>query len=510
MGLSSPASTDSPKIYRAKACIIFVDMVNSTKVWDLIQTNNPTDVQDACWLYLQGLQNEVLRAFIHHPGECEFIKGTGDGFVFHANDVPTAFSASKSASIYVKEFASRSKPLPGTTELRAALENLSFRFVVHWSEEDLVHAAFHLPPQSRQWSDEFGLRPLRSSEQIPFDNPLADPCYPDLFGHNMNYAGRCIHVISGDGIYLTRAAHRCLEGIRGGEKIELDWQIEAWAKGMENYLVFHKYLEDPKQANAAATVESYKTKALVIQRVKPTDHGLFSLANDIFDLNKKTYSRLYAHVFVKFRAHYLGTFYLDSPAESLISEDSDKDRLMFRVEAPDQGLLEEILVNANGGLANLLAKNVSGAGAEGRADTETRFLRATASEDSKGLQCWIQRDGGYAIRMWYCEVFVDRVADIDDITRSFCSKPRYDAVVEAAGKSIHMDLELLELCRLWGKPAIYLLVSRRGPPDSILPPDRMIAGLVAEWGGADRYPFKLTFWRCYDLAHVKYREQEEP
>jgi hypothetical protein len=512
-------SASVSKLKEQKGAIIFADMADSTPLWEMISECEKQApglaIRDQCWEIIRGAQNTVLGSFLDAgPFGCSLIKGLGDGFIFHTDQVQIAYSCAKQADVEARKFVKEElaglaesvksirvvkNDVPRSAEniehlhpstkteksLGDALDSISFRFVVHWTDNVIAADLYMADEKGKLWLDYgTGLISVEHADgktEAPII--VKEPYYPDLFGHDMNYVARCINVAKKSGIYLTDKA---VERIANEQPIPQlstvfdDYRgprVPVSVKGLNAAVAFRQVSSEISDFGDEATIDHYKTKALLIRNVHqhtghPSTNKIFLTVKNLIRGLDKDHKRLHPHIFtVLLTEPSVGLAILISDtvtAGSPVEENSlDKSpKVILRLEGPDQEYLENILASPGGlnWLLDELDLPPGGTKVTERFDTETRFIRTTNDPDHQNgniparavqKQKWARMlaENHTNHPFLYVEVSVDSYDDIDVIAQS---------LIHSVGNHAALGgFTLVELCRLWGKPAIYFILETR-------------------------------------------------
>lgn len=314
-----------------------------------------------------------------------------------------------------------------------------------------------------------------NSQAALFESPQS----PDHFGHHMNYAARCIGIVSKSEIYLTKHAYdRLVES--GDEKIEsqVDWPIViGGVKGLTDSIIMQMIKDKDGEDNRRreATEEAYETKAIVHIPIAEEDgvHRIGALYETLMSKQYKTnlaFHKLLPHLFLILSIDkYLGIFSVppDGPPDaqhasgeengSRTNMDEEKKnnrksapRLILRVECLKSKHLEELLLDkAMQGIMTGNVQSVFTSLPEPPAEvvnTITRFIR-TPSSSSQALWKWASRSCTVSPLVYFLEIQPHNVKDIDTYT---------SRIIDGSSPE---GLNVIEVGRLWGEPSIYAVIS---------------------------------------------------
>jgi len=420
-----------------ETCLVFADMIGSTKLWaDALGRRGNIE---QTWGLVCDLQSLIIKVLRKYGGQ--FVKGVGDELIFRFEDCSLALEATRQAQKALKEdkHYKRSK----------------FRFVIHYTKDKVIPGDYDLS------DNEPFLKAVREDA-----TSRSNPKSSDLFGHHMNYAARCIGVVTKRGIYLT-------DTVMHPDTLSLDWPITvSGAKGLGE-LIYLRQIKEKEPENKFATVAAYKTKALVsIPQDSPTSEWVFNAGKKLMDRasagkdprdsnQDKTKGSalstrdLAAHLFLVFHTvDYIGPVPPEdqgpTPGGDGENPGSDEERIkprsFFRFECLDQERLEKILLSR-------IAKRIFNAGnsdkrSKKKVNSITRFIR------SAGQNTWAEwgdtrlSADDMVKPLLYVEI---QPTDVDEIDL-YAAKLRNSS-----------DMEAIEIGRLWGKPSVYALCKWKSP-----------------------------------------------
>jgi len=483
-----------------KGAIVFVDMNSSTALWETIwslhKAHPESPVKNLSWSFLEGAQNTIVKAFVDAgPIGSRFVKGLGDGFIFYATSVQLAYNCAREAQRMLKDYLRTNngsiapikhfQHISGDMTVGQAFDEMSFRFVIHWTE-NVIPACFHMIRSGRGRGDWLtpGTGLVLAEESLAAaqrDALLKAPFYPDLFGHDMNYAARCLGEAKGAGIYITEKAiaqiHKeasdAKESSERSHASPSDFvgpRILITVKGISNPVSFFKMYANKRDINSEATIPSYKTKALLIRPIHKKGDAIFEDLNSL--INEKdggAHSKIVPHIFTILvsqnricSVHLVRSNSIDGNHSHELRTDEPKttnQAAIVRLEASDQEYLEEIIARHLNLFLNKIDENLETERSRPSSlDTETKFIRTTAGLRRRDPNTtvvaipahkWAPRGkkatGADRIN-FFVMISVGNFSDIDVISEGILRD----------GPSDHLpEFEPIELLRLWGKPAIY-------------------------------------------------------
>lgn len=412
-------------------CIVLADMIGSTRFWaDAIETQD-LSLTTRAWETVCALQSAILRVMLSKGGK--FIKGVGDELIFRFKTVGGGLQATESADAEIH---------------RIHPDRPWFRFVVHWTKDGVIPGRYDLKPKS------LGLRAVdKARERSTRSRGAKSQGEPDLFGHHMNYAARCLSVVADKAIYLTQDAHTKLHDPNVEDR--LDWAIViGGAKGLLTPIIFRRLKrksETEEESESKATANAYKTKALINIG---TDQADKVYARVVADVLSKRYAdvtepirKLVPHLFIAFHTQRLLKSFSalppDRQAEPTAKKRNGEDqpaekRMVLRMECLEPEHLDDILLDKKvQPVLNADAALTTGVGV----NTETRFIRTGGAESTK----WALR-GRHLDKFDYVEIQPENLNDIEEYARRL-----------ACGSVV--GGEVIEVGRLWGRPSIYSIVS---------------------------------------------------
>jgi hypothetical protein len=551
-------ATTPDKVFAQQQCIIFVDMIGSTKVWEMIWKleriilKNKNALSDAsikseCWEFIRAIQNTVVECFVSNRTlSCNFVKGIGDGFIFQSNDILAAYDCAKNAENKVlekiaelqlpilKQLTAKISALQNIdlvevpqlcTDLLKALNKFSYRFVIHWTDE-VIHGSFYMRNRTSGWTEKrAGLLAVEQTAKRFKNIKIKIPFYPDIFGHDVNYAARCIGVIKEHGIYLTQKALDKLEDIRletgaPPRDFPLDWKTQISAKGISGHVAFYKVTYNP---NRDATIDHYMTKALVKREATADPETIFEnlvkllgkggVAGQDELLRPHLFSAWIVNTSQSSKA-FASSKNSKAAARSTVNgqEDYSAYRVLFRVEGPDQEYLESVITS----ISELLSARKDGTNTTWPTpiDTETKFIRtvASANENKSAIERWAKRDEHKDdTPYFYAEFSVDFFDDIDSIAENVIRNAKqYETLdmLRDETEAKNCEFKLVELLRLWGKPAIFAILKNVSQIYSSDIGDQVgrVRDRLQEWS-ADGKPLKsnpdILVQHCTHFASVR-------
>jgi len=402
-----------------------------------------------------------MKTVLNENYDVGFVKGVGDGLIFSFTSPSLALEATRAAKAQVDSFDSAlSNDDPWKGRLR-------FRFVIHWASDGVINGWYDLR--------EMGLRAVVETENSK-DALFGSPQSPDHFGHHMNYAARCIDIVSKSEIYLTKHAYdRLVES--GDKKIEsqVNWPIViGGAKGLTDSIVMQMIKDDEDNRPREATEEAYETKAIVHIPIAEKDvHRIDALYEALMSKQYKTdlaFHKLVPHLFLILSIdNYLGVLSVppDGPpdaqhasgeengARTNMDEEKKNNRksaprLILRMECLKSKHLEELLLDeAMQGIMTGNVQSVFTSLPEPPAEvvnTITRFIR-TPSSSSQALWKWASRSCTVSPLVYFLEIQPHNVKDIDTYT---------SRIIDGSSPG---GLNVIEVGRLWGEPSIYAVIS---------------------------------------------------
>ena len=545
------------RVFAEEQCIVFVDMIGSTSLWEKIWklerhiSRNPEalselTIKQECWESVRKIQNIVVETFVNGPkASCNFIKGLGDGFLFQSPNVNAAYDRAKTAEqkvieqqqkldlaaletlkTRVEEIAPSESlaEIPALcTSLLSALRGLSYRFIIHWTDE-VIHGAFHMRNRTTGWDEGKAglLAVVAETRKKPGNLKIKAPFYPDLFGHDMNYAARCMGVIKEEGIYLTQKA---LDNFgtnpkatsRAEDLLSLDWKTQIRAKGISGHVAFYKVTFNPNQN---ATIDHYMTKALVKRAARVATCDPTELFKRFTALIRRTngseeYELLRPHIFTAFFVTQPENYFVVLEPEKKEITEAEKAAasytVLFRVEGPDQEYLESIITK----VSNLIPSPPEADEFlfPAPVDTETTFIRTVMSTSQTGTKIgrWAGRGELKDSRPYfYVELSVEYFDDIDLIAENVIDNAKQFEKMErptSRADAENVEFVLVELQRLWGKPAIYAVLKNQRllNPDDIGSQANRVKSRVQEWSRNGRTLKKepsITVQACTHFAAV--------
>ncbi len=442
--------------------IVLADMIGSTQFWSkVLDTNQGTEYSSA-WETVCGVQSLLMTVMLSdvEKEQGSFVKGVGDELIFQFPTVSQALAATKRGFSALQEYR-LNQPCP------------PFRFVVHWSDQ-LIAGWYDLKS--------FALKAVALTENLELDTyPFGYPQSPDLFGHHMNYAARCMSVVADTGIYITEDAQRRIvefEDTNIQDNLEFPIVVGG-TKGIRDSIVFQQIKDTQDQEAKArakdATVAAYKTKALINVPCsnKEQAQAIYSAAREVMNSEGKTLSekRLFPHLFLAFYIGYINerkktilgcqvgsdsVDHEDCEASKILNDDLTP-RVILRLETLDPEHLDFLVLDE--AAQSLFTKHWGDLSGHAQ-NTITRFVR-TANLSSPTLSKWIQRGGEHSL-FDYLEIHPNDVINIDSYARR---------ITQGKFEANHKPM-VYEVARLWGKPSMYALI---GFGENSAPETRLLA-----------------------------------
>lgn len=486
------------------ACIVFLDMIGSTHYW-ASAFENEKGLQDGglrnAWRGVSSDQTTIMATMLNPDYNGSFVKGVGDQLIFRFQEVSAALSAANSAWKKLQSI-----------QYRKINGHRSFRFVIHWAEQQLITGWYDLLTRSLR-----GLALEQCDNNICEHRPFHDPQSPDLFGHHMNYASRCITMVSIPGILLTAQAHKKHLDETGNFKPKLSWPIVlAGAKGMTHEtLILRRIVESYKDdEDNRSSVAAYKTKALVVAKGPLLDANktqtMFYEASEVMrvkksrTLDEEAFAR---NIFLAFYTNeFSGEHELPKDGESLIrnspiqQKETTKDhkedigqvanQLIFRIECVDAEYLDRIFTD-NETAIKIFKIPLDNTGLQ--LNTETRFIRTAKPREGRGQQ-WVTRNFHEESFLYYLEIQPLDLKDIDEYA---------ERIINGYGDGL---LEAIDVARLWGKPSIYAILKIRSGGSDI--PD-ILQALYRKETDQHCNGARVQIWKIGDAKSMKSQWEEK-
>lgn len=518
-GFSFAKSKDNPKA--DQVCIVSADMIGSTKFWSAYLTKSATEITQG-WKFISRFQTTIIQSMLDSGGW--FIKGVGDELIFRFDRVTSALEATRNTQerlgVLVTDLKT-DKDQKSIFKHWKLAELPPFRFVIHWATDKVVFGLYNVCSIQKKERGLKSAKPVGKSGAI-----VRFPQSPDLFGHHMNYTARCLHAISDNAVYLTKHALDKLteEGtVRisvGREMVPiqklLGWPIQVGGtKGLRESVIFQKVWKTAgwfsEAGNKDATVDAYKTKALVylanLERSRAK--AIFKKACDIMQSDytggSDAIQKLLPHVFLFFYTTgcpWKGIISQKDDTEAPVMVKNDKSYAVFRFESLDAEYLEELLLDERGVLKIFNARGKRVDGSVQDINSETRFIRTKEQKRTNAprLGKWCNRGETFHPPIFYAEIQPVKVIDID----------RYaDRILRAQSSD---GLEIIELGRLWGKPSIYVLVKsehRDNAESCCISLLRQMRNPCESEKGATQDGAELTVWQCGEGKSMDLIKQSE-
>lgn len=497
-------------------------MIGSTLFWSTLLQDSEELITRG-WEMVTKFQTKIIQTMLNGTGGF-FIKGVGDELIFRFTSVKDALEATRKAR---GELDNLVKELKADAEHSRILEQHwkaenkipPFRFIIHWAKDKVFFGLYDVRNRSKTQ------RGLRSANPAKLKGAVTRfPESPDLFGHHMNYAARCMSVVSDSAIFITdnaldelkseRADHISSRETNVERPIEkhLGWPIQVGGtKGIDESLIFRGFFENPaslkKGHNLDATVDAYKTKALVYlsKLDKQAAQNIFRAAEQSIRGGKEQpdpIQKLLPHVFLFF--YTIGLSYSISMnkhgstnANNKKAHQGEESVVIFRFESLDAEYLETLLLD-KGGARKIFNEGKTESSPED-INSETRFIRTKEPEEANAIPTgkWCRRGLTLALPFFYAEIQPDDVSDIDRYARRTLSA---DVSRQSqTGVDSCDQIGVIELGRLWGKPSIYVLVNAEYYANTEYISKDLLKRLAMPYSsekGSARGGLELKTWKC--------------